>query len=475
MGIITNSMSGAGDKGQGYIDVTNEVPANLTAWSSILIADFLKSCYNKGYRQIYFSFGTTDKYTLYCICSGVPFDDNSTGVWTLEGTVTTSKIAGNYRSFIGKCNPNSKYDDSCLVVTVLDGRYEEYGAKNNICDLYDSVMTQWRDTPLNGRYPQSNTHLFDMYTITIKCPTAINSMSTELTGISNSDFLLARKIFLTFTNSQTINGKTFQTKGIELYANEMGTSKDKSQTFTGGIVRDADDNEYDVQIRTPYSGTVTYTLNIIQRSIKLTDNSTSGTFTDYEISTLQNGTKQIELNNEIYKLSSTGADSITFTSLAGKKHINIVISTKAWTLVEETAQSTCYDTNETIDFTAIYAEVLSGVNNNGKIRPFTNNDTLLSADAIKKIIDGNYTQYSFNAKLDQKIMRAYMQLNYFTSGSTILYYTFKGRITIPEPSNPSVWVDIEVQMEIAKEGNTYDNVPSVGYFRMTRVDVVTSN
>ena len=144
-------------------------------------------------------------------------------------------------------------------------------------------------------------------------------------------------------------------------------------------------------------------------------------------------------------------------------------------LIEESPNPICYDTNETIDFTAIYAEVLSGVNNNGKIRPFTNSDTLLSTEAIKAIIDGNYTQYSFNAKLGQKIMRAYMQLNYFIPITPTLFYTFKGKITIQEPSNPDVWVDIEVQMQIKKEGNAYGNVPGVGYFRMTRVDVITSN
>lgn len=135
-----------------------------------------------------------------------------------------------------------------------------------------------------------------------------------------------------------------------------------------------------------------------------------------------------------------------------------------------------YDTNETIDFTSIYAEVLSGGNNSGKIRPFTSSDTLLSTEAIKVIIDGNYTQYSFNAKLGQKIVKAYMQLNYFIPIIPTLYYTFKGIITIiPDSSNPTVWADIEVQMQIKKEGNAYGNVPSVGYFRMTRVDVVTSN
>ena len=151
-------------------------------------------------------------------------------------------------------------------------------------------------------------------------------------------------------------------------------------------------------------------------------------------------------------------------------------SAKPYATKEYVDSHSVYDTNETIDFTAIYAEVLSGVNNNGKIRPFTNSDTLLSTEAIKAIIDGNYTQYSFNAKLGQKIMRAYMQLNYFIPSTPTLFYTFKGKITITDPSNPDVWVDIEVQMQIKKdEVDGYGNVPGVGYFRMTRVDVITSN
>lgn len=150
-------------------------------------------------------------------------------------------------------------------------------------------------------------------------------------------------------------------------------------------------------------------------------------------------------------------------------------SAKPYATKEYVDSHSVYDTNETIDFTSIYSEVLSGGNNSGKIRPFTNSDTLLSTEAIKAIIDGNYTQYSFNAKVGQKIMKAYMQLNYFVQSTPTLYYTFKGRITIPDPSGSTAWADIEVQMQIKKEGNAYGNVPDVGYFRMTRVDVVTSN
>lgn len=150
-------------------------------------------------------------------------------------------------------------------------------------------------------------------------------------------------------------------------------------------------------------------------------------------------------------------------------------SAKPYATKEYVDSHLVYDTNETIDFTSIYTEVLSGGNNSGKIRPFTNSDTLLSTEAIKAIIDGNYTQYSFNAKVGQKIMKAYMQLNYFIQSTPTLYYTFKGRITIPDPSGSTAWADIEVQMQIKKEGNAYGNVPGVGYFRMTRVDVVTSN
>lgn len=955
--IITSKIIGSGDN-NGFIDVTNEVPTDLTSWDGEKISNFLNSCYEKKYKIITFSFsGSYAKYTLYCM-SSTQIKEGGKACWNLF--VIRETTYNKKYSYIGFYNPDAITIDGKFYL--IDMTTNTYVPTNDIhpSSLFEILKGEIRYAPDSSK----NMAVFanDMYTLTLNCPDAIISANTELTSIEDTAFKLARKIYLQVNNSQTINGKAFQTKGVELYANEMGTSKSQSQTFTGGILRDADENEYEVSIRTPYTGTTTYTLHIIQKVVKITglsETATNGTFTDYEISTLQNGTKYIEFNKELYELNdmqhvngyltfshlgvenskhitkcitinisaktwvlttqevipvianptgdatanltkvqigdviysipsggggstelmvsttyanlvslktnsqlqkgvlyritdytattsqpytkeannhfdilvratsentldenanailhsgdtyfancklenwvlkycltndssrfywadttdagkgvvyylrdewgneapydfkniqfqlykitacpnvpglvgkytfSTSNSSITTNSTdslwtytfgayvssetkmydmsveqskwgndeggynntcenkigeyhgpdhsygplvlnktvflymdpenadyfppqyntigannyenvfngynctnnvigldftkntllgqSGHLHVgigcyflvsdsymsnvkfklncsniylsNIVMSscsfgvscannvfsgngnavtnftledncsnllltipsgqtaplskvyveegtngflssavakidiydsqminneapitisrdsndkllmlwqsdgrtqgckTKSvssytnWTTADDSAKPYAtkeyvdshlvYDTNETIDFTSIYAEVLSGGNNSGKIRPFTNSDTLLSTEAIKAIIDGNYTQYSFNAKLGQKIMKAYMQLNYFIPSTPTLYYTFKGRITIiPDLSNPTVWADIEVQMQIKKEGNAYGNVPSVGYFRMTRVDVVTSN
>lgn len=941
---------------QGFVDVTSEVPADLTSLNSDQFSNFLKSCYEKGYKEITFSFGdSTKKYTVYCVSSRYQIDEGKTAEWSL---MVIKNNQGVKTSYFGSFDPNITSPND--RIGIIDTKQYSLVASNapnptKICYALQSQRT------IDSYSLFSNTFALDMFYKNVTCPTTITSALTEISSISSFDY--CRKIWLTCGSNQTINGKTLLSGGTELYLNETkGSYTPTPQTFTGGILRDADENEYEVSIRTPYTGTTTYTLHIIQKVVKITglpENATNGTFTDYEISTLQNGTKYIEFNKELYELKdmqhvsgyltfshlgvenskhmtkcitinisaktwvlttqevipvianptgdatanltkvqigdvvysipsggggstelmvsttyanlvslktnsqlqkgvlyritdytattsqpytkeannqfdilvratsentldenanailhsgdtyfancklenwvlkycltndssrfywadttdagkgviyylrdewgneapydfkniqfqlykitacpnvpglvgkytfSTSNSSITTNSTdslwtytfgayvssetkmydmsveqskwgndeggynntcenkigeyhgpdhsygplvlnktvflymdpenadyfppqyntigannyenvfngynctnnvigldftkntllgqSGHLHVgigcyflvsdsymtnvkfklncsniylsNIVMSscsfgvscannvfsgngnvvtnftledncsnlsltipsgqtaplskvyveegtngflsstvakidiydsqmvnneapitisrdsndkllmlwqsdgrtqgckTKSvssytnWTTADDSAKPyatkeyvdshSVYDTNETIDFTSIYAEVLSGGNNSGKIRPFTSSDTLLSTEAIKVIIDGNYTQYSFNAKLGQNIMKAYMQLNYFIPSTPTLYYTFKGRITIiPDPSNPTVWADIEVQMQIKKEGNAYGNVPSVGYFRMTRVDVVTSN
>lgn len=461
MGIITNSMSGVGDKGQGFIDVTNEVPADLTRLNSNQFSNFLKSCYEKGYKEITFSFGESNiTYTVYCVSSRYQIAEGKTAEWNL---MVIKNVSGVKTSYFGSFDPNN---------TNSNDRIGILNTKQYHLEVSDSNPTALCRCLQNLRNADNisiftKTYALDMYYETVDCPTAITSALTELSSISN--YLYCRKIWLKCSSSKTINGKTFLSKGTELYLNETKSLYDPTaQTFTGGILRDADENEYEVSIRTPYTGTTTYTLNIIQRSIKLTDNSTSGTFTDYEISTLQNGTKQIELNNEIYKLSSTGADSITFTSLAGKKHINIVISTKAWTLVEESPNPTCYDTNETIDFTAIMAEYAADTTKSGKLRPFTSNDTLLSSAAIKAIIDGNYKMFSFNAKIGENEMKAYMPISYYSEANSSNFYTFKGQVTFLNNG----WNTIDVQMQFI--AGTYTNNPGYGFFKYTAETAISA-
>lgn len=138
--------------------------------------------------------------------------------------------------------------------------------------------------------------------------------------------------------------------------------------------------------------------------------------------------------------------------------------------VEESPNPICYDTNETIDFTAIMAEYLADTTKSGKIRPFTNNDTLLSADAIKKIIDGNYKMFSFNAKIGAQIMEAYMPISYH---SDVNYYTFKGQVTF---LNSGAWNTIDVQMQFIHNSTagTYSNNPGYGFFKFTAETAISA-
>lgn len=463
MGIITNSMSGTGDKGQGYIDVTSQLPADFT-WSNNSLRSFLDSCYDKGYKIITFTFNSTGyskyKVTFYGTCYPVPESTTSyKGVWFFTFSVVDSSWFST-KKYSGTYNSGNSSDSGFNVYDLSQSSWKLGSSSTFRARLSEAIETRYISIGENSSL--SDTYVNDMFTYEISLPATISSTSITLDNIDKNIFYTARKIFLKNESSSKINNKTVSTLAVELYANEMGSTKSRSLSFTNGQIVDSENNIYDVSIKKTNVDTDVYTLYVIQRSIKLADNSTSGTFTDYEISTLQNGTKQIELNNEIYKLSNTGADSITFTSLAGKKHIDIVISTKAWTLVEETAQSPCYDTNETIDFTSIMAEYLADTTKSGKIRPFTSSDTLLSTDAIKKIIDGNYKMFSFNAKIGENVMKAYMPISYYSEANSSNFYTFKGQVTF---LNNSVWNTIDVQMQII--AGTYTNNPGYGFFKYT--------
>lgn len=473
MGIITNSMSGAGDKGQGYIDVTSQLPADFT-WSNNSLRSFLDSCYDKGYKIITFTFNHTvySKYkvTFYGTCYPVPESTTSyKGVWFFTFSIVYSSWYS-AKKYSGTYNSGDSSDSGFNVYDLSQSSWKLGSSSTLGARLSEAI--EIRNISIGETSSSTTTYVNDMFTYEISLPAAISSTSITLDNIDKNIFYTARKIFLKNGSSSKINDKTVSTLAVELYANEMGVTKSYSLSFTDGQIVDSENNIYDVSIKKTDADTNVYTLYVIQRSIKLTDNSTSGTFTDYEISTLQNGTKQIELNNEIYKLSSTGADSITFTSLAGKKHINIVISTKAWTLVEESPNPTCYDTNETIDFTAIMAAYLADTTKSGKIRPFTSSDTLLSADSIKKIIDGNYKMFSFNAKIGENVMKAYMPISYYSEANSSNYYTFKGQVTFLN----SGWNTIDVQMQFIHNSTagTYSNNPGYGFFKFTAETAISA-
>lgn len=138
----------------------------------------------------------------------------------------------------------------------------------------------------------------------------------------------------------------------------------------------------------------------------------------------------------------------------------------------QTGSNLCYDTNETIDFTAIMAEYAADTTKSGKIRPFTSSDTLLSTDAIKKIIDGNYKMFSFNAKIGANEMKAYMPISYYSELNSSNFYTFKGQVTFLN----SGWNTIDVQMQLIYDSTVgiYSNNPGFGFFKYTAETAISA-
>lgn len=325
---------------QGFVDVTNEVPADLTSLNSDQFSNFLKSCYEKGYKEITFSFGdSTTKYTVYCVSSRYQINEGKTAEWNL---MVIKNISGVKTSYFGSFDPNITSPND--RIGILDTKQYSLIASNapNPTKICYSLQGQ---RTLDSYSLFNYTFALDMFYKNVTCPTTITSALTEISSISSFDY--CRKIWLTCGSNQTINGKTLLSKGTELYLNETkGSYSPTPQTFTGGILRDADENEYEVSIRTPYTGTTTYTLHIIQKVLKITglsETATNGTFTDYEISTLQNGTKYIEFNKELYELNDTQhtSDYLTFSHLGAEnsKHmtkcIAINISAKTWVLTTQ--------------------------------------------------------------------------------------------------------------------------------------------
>lgn len=324
---------------QGFVDVTNEVPADLTSLNSDQFSNFLKSCYEKGYKEITFSFGNSNvTYTVYCVSSRYQIDEGKTAVWNL---IVMKNRSGVKTSYFGSFDPNETNNHDRIGI-LNTKQYHLVVSSSNPTALC-RCLRNIRDIDSFETFKE--TYALDMYYETVACPTAITSALTELSSISN--YAYCRKIWLTCTSNQTINGKTLLSGGTELYLNETkGSYTPTPKTFTGGILRDADENEYEVSIRTPYTGTTTYTLHIIQKVVKITglpENATNGTFTDYEISTLQNGTKYIEFNKELYELKDMQHVSgyLTFSHLGAEnsKHmtkcITINISAKTWVLTTQ--------------------------------------------------------------------------------------------------------------------------------------------
>lgn len=359
---------------QGFVDATDLIPSGGNLYGNTSLGAWLDACAEKGYKMVYafqdFNESGKDNNVVYAIANLPPY--SATGnlkpdwmCWFFKGATGSSTYKGTVYYNARKSLQNLKFN------------WKEYDKRSY--DIGSSYISGsglsfinnigWSDYDSDFSSSHSfGTYLFDMYYNTINCPTEITSALTELSSIAN--FKHCRKLLLTCSSNQTINGKTLLSQGTELYLNEInGSYTPYAQTFTGGILRDADENEYEVSIRTPYTGTTTYTLYIIQKVVKITglpETATNGTFTDYEISTLQNGTKYIEFNKELYELNDMQHVSgyLTFSHLGAEnsKHmtkcITITISAKTWVLTTQEVMPVI--ANPTVDATANLTKVQIG-------------------------------------------------------------------------------------------------------------------
>ena len=355
---------------QGFVDATDLIPSGGNLYGNTTLGDWLDACAEKGYKMVYafqdFNESGKDNNVVYAIANLPPYNTTKPDwmCWFFKGATDTGAIKGYvyYRA-------RKTFESSKFIWTEFEEREYSFGSDSYSRKLDLKAISYNKNNSTFSSGSENGTYTLDMYYNTINCPTEITSALTELSSIPSS-ISRCKKIWINSTSNQTINGKALLSKGTILYLNETkSTYTPDIQTFTGGILRDVDENEYEVSIRTPYTGTTTYTLHIIQKVVKITglpETATNGTFTDYEISTLQNGTKYIEFNNELYELNDMQHTSgyLTFSHLGAEnsKHmtkcITITISAKTWVLTTQEVMPVI--ANPTGDATANLTKVQIG-------------------------------------------------------------------------------------------------------------------
>lgn len=355
---------------QGFVDATDLIPSGVNLYGNTTLGAWLDACAEKGYKMVYafqnFNESGKDNNVVYAIANLPPYNSTKPDwmCWFFKGATGVGTIKGYvyYRA-------REVFESSKFIWTEFEEHEYSFGSDNYSRKFDLKAISYNKNNSTFSSGSENGTYTLDMYYNTINCPTEITSALTELSSIPSS-ISRCKKIWINSTSNQTINGKALLSKGTMLYLNETkSTYIPDIQTFTGGILRDVDENEYEVSIRTPYTGTTTYTLHIIQKVVKITglpETATNGTFTDYEISTLQNGTKYIEFNKELYELNDMQHISgyLTFSHLGAEnsKHmtkcITITISAKTWVLTTQEVMPVI--ANPTGDATADLTKVQIG-------------------------------------------------------------------------------------------------------------------
>lgn len=146
-------------------------------------------------------------------------------------------------------------------------------------------------------------------------------------------------------------------------------------------------------------------------------------------------------------------------------------------MVEESPNPTCYDTNETIDFITIFSSYILDTTKLGKITPFTDSSSLLSANSIKKIIENDYRMFSITGKITSDLEATHSMLSrtYDITLGGVKFYTFAGNMTFKDITSGN-WYVIELQMQFFKdiEDGLYKNNPTFGYFKVSQETAISA-
>lgn len=355
----------------GFVDISSLIPSGVNIESSgVGLANLLDGAYDKGYTKVYAE-QESSKSSFYAFASK-PTTDGYKASW--QGFFFYNESANStyccYFSYQYKPRPFAEdqitYMSSDRKKIMFTQSFTPTQSGNWICGIQESTQTKAHGGHLN----LSNWYI-DIYGNDFTLPT-ITSAKQTISISALAQIYKNRKILAVCKNT-AVGTHTISTTNTTLYGttgllNNNGMSY--FSKFVGGPIVDEVGNEYDLEIENVGSlSSQQLELRCIQRVVKITglpETATNGTFTDYEISTLQNGTKYIEFNKELYELNDMQHVSgyLTFSHLGAEnsKHmtkcITITISAKTWVLTTQEVMPVI--ANPTGDATANLTKVQIG-------------------------------------------------------------------------------------------------------------------
>ena len=333
---------------QGFVDISSLIPSNENIESSgIALANLLDSAYDKDYTKVYAE-QESSKSSFYAFASKptiVGYKANWQGFFFYHENDYSNYCC--YFSYKYKPRPFAEdqitYMSSDRKKIMFQQTFPPTQSGSWICGIQESTQTK-----AHGGYLGLSNWYIDIYGNSFTLPTITSAKQTI--SISDLAQIFKNRKILAVCKNVAVGTHTISTTNTTLYGttgilNSNGMSY--FSKFVGGPIVDDVGNEYDLEIENVGSlSSQQLELRCIQRVVKITglsETATNGTFTDYEISTLQNGTKYIEFNKELYELNDTQhtSDYLTFSHLGAEnsKHmtkcITITISAKTWVLTTQ--------------------------------------------------------------------------------------------------------------------------------------------